>query len=578
MPYNSLNTQLSFFLDGKAIDPPKNWQDISIVATFDNDNVQANITTDDFDFVLSAKDVIDQRIAEGRLFEGILNQIVASNTNRSITVFDGVIDPSDQLTEFIDRGFIRARIQKTESVNRLDQQLEGINFGYLESIGLITDADYVDVEYVIDPIDDGLDTAFLVFMSTYLTVLLVEQVATTARAIAIAAGLASSSITGTIGATVFNIANAILETIKLALIVIAVFDLGTQLINAVVQPRRVHKGVKLKTLIEKACEHAGYALNSDIPEQLVYLPSNTTPDQRGAFSRLVSVGTIQKGIPKAQDYGYACLEAFELAKRYLNGQVGIRNGEVILKPKDSDFWRSQSSYTIPDTLIQTRRYNTEDLKGDKILAFDTDVSDEYTITEFTGTNYEVITSLIGEVDDKLNMIKGLEEINFNVCLGSRKERLNPFETVLKGLARLFDEVINVFGGRSNLVERVQSKVGLLRVSQNNHNKPKLLWQEGGQIPSNHRQLLSAKAIYDQYYVYDSFVAGQGQKILFDGIRTGFGLEDFVNLIENRYFRDAQGNICEAREVEWTMGKDFAVFNYSIRQRYTEQLQEAFIEG
>jgi len=27
-----------------------------------------------------------------------------------------------------------------------------------------------------------------------------------------------------------------------------------------------------------------------------------------------------------------------------------------------------------------------------------------------------------------------------------------------------------------------------------------------------------------------------------------------------------------------MGKDFAVFNYAIRQRYTEQLQEAFIEG
>ena len=46
----SKSANLSFELDGSKVEAPIEWQDIAILATFDNENVQGNITTDQFTF------------------------------------------------------------------------------------------------------------------------------------------------------------------------------------------------------------------------------------------------------------------------------------------------------------------------------------------------------------------------------------------------------------------------------------------------------------------------------------------------------------------------------------------------
>lgn len=583
MALPSKNTELSFFIDGQEVNAPVNWREISVLATFENDNVQANITVDSFDFALDAKAIIDDWIRQGRIFEGIPFQIVGSNVNNEIIVFDGFLDCTKDLDDLRDNQKIRLSITKKEGLNRLDEQLEGLTYGFLKDQAIITADDYVDVKYVIDKPNSAIDTVFLAFVTAYLIDATIQQIQEVSDAIATIAGLNSTPPAGSLGATVFAIANAILQAAKLAALVIALADLAKRIFNALFEPVRTHKGIRLSTALRKAFAKLGYTFETDIEnfDNYIYLPSNNGIDERGAFSSLLSPATIKEGIPKSSDYGYVCLEMIELAKRYFNCLISVRGNVIQFRPKGSPFWKAQASYSIPDVLIESVQYNTEELAGDKILRFDTDVTDLWTIDEstFTGTNYEVITSLKGEVPESNNFIKGLEEVQFNVCLGNRKDKLNPFDTALKGLASLFDATINAFGGKSNLAATIDAKTGVLRVSQNNHSKPKLLYlNDSGQIPSNQRSLLSAKHSYESFHVFDSFVEGEGQKILYNSVRTGFGLDDFLQVIENAYIRTTDNQIAQVGRIEWNIGQDAAVFNYFVRSNYTDQLQETKIQG
>ena len=166
-----------------------------------------------------------------------------------------------------------------------------------------------------------------------------------------------------------------------------------------------------------------------------------------------------------------------------------------------------------------------------------------------------------------------------MCLGSRKNKIKPLQSTLKFLAGLFDSVINLVGGNSNLSATIDDNNGVLQVSSNNHSKPKVLYIEGGEIPSNHRQLLSAKHLYNQYHNYKSFVSANfiGQKVYYEGVRVPFGLEDFVKLIENAYFYTQSGEVAKAVSIKWRIGGDFATIDYYIREPYTKNLVETFIE-
>lgn len=569
----SKSANLSFFLDGNEIDAPVQWADIAILATFENDNVQANITIDDFDFINEARQAILNHIADGRIFEGLPFQIVASGTNNSLTVFDGYIDLTEGFQDLQDSLRAVCRIAKKDGLNTLEERLQALNYDYLYELGEITDADFIDVPYVVEKFDNTIETALLLFMVAFLADALIQQVADTATAIASIAGMTI------LGKIIFAVASAIIQAAKLAAMILAFAELSRRVFELLVQPKRTHKAMLLKSLLEKAVAHLGYGFETDIADldNIVYLASNTAVDERGAIGQIVSVKTIDKGIPNVQDYGFNCLEMFELAINYTNSRIAIVGSKVQFRSKDSAYWQKTASYTMPDILIDAVQYNTDEMVANKLFSFDTDIADEWTVESFTGTNYEVITDATDAQNQKF--IKGLQQVRYNVCLGSRKDKRNAVESVLAFLAGLFDSVINVFGGSSNLSGSFDSVTGVLRVSQNNHSKPKLIWLSGGEIPANQRDLLSAKVSYNSYHYYDSFILGNfnGQKKLFSGVKSGFGLDDFVKLIENSYFYTNDGQLVQATKVESNLSLDFATLDFFVRQPYTRRLSETYIE-
>lgn len=585
MADQSINTVVEVKLNGKPLTVPREFFDVSVKASFDQ-NPQANLTTEEFTFVLDAFKEINSWIDNGLrsgvgIFEGMPITITARGKDSSLLAFNGIVDLQNALIIDQELGEIKAKLRQDNSLNNLSDLLEPLDFGFLLAEGVITEEDYVDIEYVIDKPNTAQEIIITLLTAYLLQKQLQDSIKDIAEQIAIVAGIAASGFTGPIGASIYAVAVAILEIAYAIAILALLVALAVDMIRLLTQPLRTHKGIQLKTLLEKTCEYLGFTLETTIEDldNLVYLASNITTDDNEGTIFIQTLGSIEEGIPNSRDFGYTCTEIFQLTRDLFNARFLIVENTIQLHTESSPFWIKSSSFKKPDILQGPFRYNTEDIRSSIKISFLTDITDEYTIENFTGTVFQVLTDANTVLVANNKTIKNTDFINIPLALGNRKDQLSVFDEVLADFAGVFDRLINFFGGNSNLKKSITSKIGVLKVSSNNHTIPKLLWLDGGRIPENQRELFSAKTLYEKYHIEKSFVSNNfsRQRKVFENERIPFGFNDFVKVLDNSYFRDTQGKLGKILSLEWNMNKDFAVISYWISNPYTKNLKETFIE-
>jgi hypothetical protein len=251
---------------------------------------------------------------------------------------------------------------------------------------------------------------------------------------------------------------------------------------------------------------------------------------------------------------------------------------IHLRPQNDPFWIQQTQWTPPDILINTLEYNTDEMKSTRLLRFITDLNDEWTIDNYNGTAVEIKTSPVTVINEKAVLLSGLDEVNFNVALGNRKDELNAIEKLLKDLGGFIDTVTGVFGGGTNFEQGIDAKIGMLKQQTNWHAVPKLLYLNGdGTMPVNHRAVWNADILWEKYHKEKSFVRDNwhGQKKMYNNIEVPFGLEDFLVLLSNPYF-PFNGEQAKMDKFVWEPSKDTAVINFYIRKPYTFNLKETKI--
>lgn len=580
------SANLKITVAGQELTPPPGWFDVEVLATFDNGDSQANITTDSFDFYLDAYTYLKGRIEAGLtggfgIFEPVPVKIEAISTLGTYSAFEGGIKLAES-TQNDTEGIISAPIDKDSGIRTLDERLSGLSYLFLYETGVIVDSDFFDVDYVVDKPDKVID-AFVASLTIFsLARELADLIRQIAKDGAIVGGIAPSGATGPAGAAIYAAASLVINVIYAAALLALILDLARDLVAAFSLPLRTHKGIKLCDLLEKPLAHLGYSFASTIPEldNVVYLPSNQAADAEDGVKGFISQpGTIKRGIPNAGDFGYLCSEIFQLCRNLFNARYQIVNNTVQFHSENSSYWIRNSQYILPDVLEGPYRRNTEDLKDSHLLSFSTDVSDQYTVNEYKGTSYQVITEAISIGPSARDNITGLEEVSFNVALGSRKDSLNGFERFLATLAGVIDSAVNAFGGNSNVRGEIEGKVGVLRVARNNHTIPKLLYYQGDRLPINHRDLFSAKTLWESYHSYKSFIANnfQRQRKVFEEVEVPFGFEDFVQVIENSYCQTADGKQAKIERLVWNMARDKAIIDYWVEEVYTKNLKETYIE-
>ena len=295
----------------------------------------------------------------------------------------------------------------------------------------------------------------------------------------------------------------------------------------------------------------------------------------------MSPSTTALGIPDSIDFGYTLAEMLELVNRMFSSQLSIIGNTVHQEPLLNDsFWLSLATYQLPDVENEVKLYNTKDLTGRYLVSFDTDITDEWTIINFRGTNFEVVTQPTTINNKKRVLISGYDESRIPCALPNRKDKLSFLEEKVLEVAQVIDGVVNFFGGFSNNAARIKSRVGLLKVTGDNIDVAKLMLLNSGgafgyTIPTIHRNILNAKYLWNNYVSDRSFVAHgkRGQKQLFKDLKIPFGFSDFLQLINNSYCTTQTGQQAKIERIAWSFDQDFAIVDGWIREPYTNNLTE-----
>jgi len=576
----SINTEQKYLLNGVQYNAPEGWEDVTIQAEYVNDNIQPSLTVSEYSFPLEAREAILNWFHNGvGGFEGMPFELILYNNQAQQKSFKSFLDFTSNYQELLEDGRVAVGTIKEDSIDDLHSKLEAVTFGYLEAIGAVTQADYTIQEYVVEKKFNLLEL-LITSITLYLMIKeLAEAIERTSDAIAEATGIAAAGFTGTVGAAILLVLKAIIAIAYTAILLISIINLAQSLINSLVSPIREHKTILLRKALEVVAAHLGYGLiapNADF-DFIHYLPSNPRLDDKTFGGFINSTKGTPTGIPNVLDYGYNCKDMFILAKELIDGKIAIIGNDIHVRPKNDPFWLQQSTWQMPSKLIEVKKYNLDELKSTVLVQFKTDLNDSWTIDNYKGTAYEIKTTPINVINPKAILLKGLDETNFNVALGNRKDELNAIENLLKSVAGFIDGVTGVFGGGTNFLSQVIGRKGTLKQSQNWHSVPKLIYVKGGRLPVNHRNLFSAKTLYDKYINYNSFVQNNfgKQRSIYTDVEIPFGLEDFKQLTTNPYFL-FNGSSAKITNFTWTTGRDKAIISFWVEEQYTTNLQETFI--
>lgn len=579
-----------FKLNGTNTVPFRDWSKTRVLATFDKTGGQANISTDRIRFVNENAKLIRDYIEAGAngqgagIFEGMPFEIDIVGQAGAFNAFKGYLDFTTYKQITLEE--VECNIKQDQGLNSLAERMSGITYGYLEDIGIINNNDYIDFPVIKQklPEDEAAELLSLAIMIFLMARELADVAKDIAKDIANTTSHGVGGVTGAAGAAVYGVAAIALNLVYAALMIIYLITLAQQVFELVFKPVRYWRGIQWRKLMEKASVYLGYSYSSSISDldNVLYLPSKTKQGRLAALSP----STTAKGIPTPSDFGYRVSEQVDLINTAFEARIAVKNGVIHQEPLLNDsFWLAQSSFTIPDVLDETVQYNLDECKALRLVSFETDLNDEWTIENFVGTNYEIKTFKNNVVNQRNVLLKGYAENRIPMALPNRKEGLNALEISAATFLSAIDGLINFFGGNSNLAGNITSRVGTLIVTGTEISVGKLIkFEQGGsfnyRIPQNHRQTWSAKYLWDNYISENSFVDHnfRSQKRKFENITIPFGLSDYLALINNSYCFTQSGQSAKVEQLEWEFDSDTAVISGWVREKYAGNLTEFKKEG
>lgn len=570
----------SFKMNNQKCNAPEDWQSLEVLATFDNDNIQAaNITTSQLTFVLEEYNTIMNYIDAGLtggegVFQGLPFSVALQNKNNQYTAFDGMLDLTDSLEIDEDLRKIKAKMRVKNGLISLEEKLQSLSYGYLkDEKNLFSSSDYTDIEYKVLKKVNIVET-IMISISIYLMIKELQEAKNK-----IIEDIAEEAGDGILG-IITKIVHIILSIIYYAIMIAAILNLANTLLVSLIPIKRKAKALKLKTALSKVITYLGYTLQTNITDldNVYYIPSNFNLDEVDNKGVLKQWKGNSKGIPCNSDYGYNCLDMFTIAKNLFEAKYVIENERVYFYNEYDPVWIRLSTLNMPSVIDQKKyKFNADELVANKMFSFDYDITEEKTIENWQGTNYEVITDAIVSSNPKEKYIGKLADVKFGVCLGNRKDDLSGFENYLYDVAVSFDKVLSFFGKSSNFAGKIKSTIGIMVVGNNNYMKPKVvkLNKSNRLVP---RSEWSAKYIYETYYRNGSFVYNNwyGQKRLYES-EIPFGLDDFMKTITNSYCTDVNGKVIKIEYLKYNFDKDKAMVKYYIREPYTKNLKETYVE-
>lgn len=577
--------KLNFFLNNQQVDPPNNWQSISITLGFNNRGggpftVQPAIETDSLEFVLSTSGIIRQWIGDGidgsgpGIYEPMELRIELASNGNTQDVFLGMIDMVNDM-QFIDKNKVLVKLIKKGGVDQLSERAQAISFAFLASKGEITPADYIKIKYVLAHIPNFQEVLIISISIFILIKEISEQVKRTADLIIDITSAIAGGFTGTIAGAILLLGRTITELLYTFLIILALKELMTQLIDNLVSKEREHLGMRLSTLLQKGAAHLGYTFESSEFNNAAFSSLIILPIKEDAPNPL---GIGETGFPTNKGGLYTYFELLQFFKQLINGKIVVRGNKIIIERRD--FFDNLTSFVLPDALLLESRFNAEEIQANLNIQFLIDEKDDTTLINYdqNNTTFQRTTEPKIVIDKTNVQIKGLEQVNLPVSLPSRKSSLTSVEKVLLQVAKLVD----VFVAGNKFSNKITGRIGALHLANDFTGTPKLIPELASKVNPAYLAIMGAQILHNNYYFINSFAINapdfinHNQFVRHERVKIPFCFEDFITLSDNPGFTTKDGREGRFEKIETFPDKGLAEVDIRIKEIFTTNLKDTIV--
>ena len=549
---------------------PRNREVIGVVSDFTDNPEVLKVNVDTIILPREAYDIVKNHISTIGLFEGIPYRVQMANGISLDYYVDLTSAPVFRSYE------CELKIKRRRANDNFFDNANGTSFELLLAKGVVFPT--FNVPYLIikdNQVELGIILSLALFNMTQASIQAIKDLANT-----ISAGTAA--FTPSIGATgpVLNIGpivqyyiNITIQVIYIASLLIAITEMAVKLFSLIFPKVRNLLGCKVKDLIEQGCNYLGFTLDSTLltTENFTVLPVPLVRGRKGIFKFLPDdlISPFNKGVPSSSDTVSTLGSLIKAVEDTFNARTKVINGVVQIERRD--YWEDVAiNNIIPAMVIQADRqdeysFNPEDVWKRYYIHYQLDQMDLNTMDELYDIHdAEYSTEPVNVVNSDLVTIKGLNDVAPPFALGQRKDELNWIELLAKGLFAVIDALTGLFGGGTNLVAKIDARVGVLVISQNFFAVTKLLYTINGKQPVNFKDYVSAKGLWNNYH-YINQIFLNSWKIKSD-VRLRIMEEDFVTLLNNNWI-EVDGVNCEILRLEWIDEKSLATLTYKIPDNF-----------
>lgn len=573
-----MSLETTYLIDGENF-RPVNADDIGITMDWTGDIQEAELNTDTIVLSNRARQIVLNRIEQQGVFQGIPILIQVGNTALEYYID---LQQTPRISGFGDSE-IEVSIKRRRSINWFREQVNALSF---EVINKTNKIDTIQIPYLIVP-DNQAEMLIMLLISTFtLTKALIEGIKELVTAITDFLKIVSVGPVVNVGQIISAALLLIARIIYVAALLVALINLTKQIIELIFPPIRKMKGSTIRELVNKGCQKLGFTFSSTVLDELdklTFMPVPLQKKNKSIFKNLLSLNTqsYTKGYPTARDTTPTLGSLFDFLEDLTQAELRIIGNTVYLE--EESYWIEQSGLQIQNTLnLQDSRenqwtYNTSEAWKRYYLHWQYDTSDIHSMDKMDSLDMEWSTEYvsINESEKDLFVVKGLVDIGLPFALGNRKDSLTWVEKQAIPFAKLADEVVNFFGGNSNLVAKINGRIGVTQISQQYYSVSKMLWATNGKQPANYLETLGALPIANRYHSKNK--VKENFKKIFTA-RIPLSTDNFDMIMNNNYVTDDQGNSLKLLTFEYVNESKEADIEYSVPSTEGNNTKTVLIDG